>query len=329
MQFRTELNIEASGNKINYETPVFFMGSCFSENIGSILQKYKFPVLINPLGTIYDPLSVERTIEGIINRDTKPNPEHFIILDEVHYHLDFHSVISATDRQALEALIALKNSLTQRFLSKAAYVFITLGTAIGWVEKSSGRWISNCHKMPAEHFIRSEISVKEGFASLKNVVDKLKKFNSELKIIFTISPVRHTRSGIIENSRSKSRLIQMVDYIQKNDPDVGYFPAFEWMMDDLRDYRFYESDLVHPNNQAIEYLWSKFKECYFDADTQKMAERIMKVVRASEHRVSHAESPKYQELIARQLQEIMEIRQEKPDVDFSAEEEFFKSHFKI
>jgi lysophospholipase L1-like esterase len=325
MNFRTELNIPATSHPIFYGQKIYFIGSCFSENIGSLMQKYKFCTIVNPFGTLYDPVSLSGAILHIIDKKP-PTPQGFVSQNEVFFHTDYHSCLSDTDQECLRRRIIEKTAEAHDFLKKSDYIFITLGTALGWKTSDKLSHVANCHKLPGEMFSRYEISVKEGFAALQSMIEKIQSFNPDVQIVFTVSPVRHTRSGIIENSRSKSRLVQMVDYIQKNNPSVLYFPAYEWMMDDLRDYRFYKSDLVHPNESAIAYIWEKFQNCYFTSETQALAKRILKVVKSAEHKVMHEKTKAYREFCSTHLAEINNIQSIYPYIDFTTEVKFFEQN---
>lgn len=318
MIFRTELNIPNDPVVIRYDDQIFLLGSCFSENIGLLLQKYKFRSAINPFGTLYDPISIAFSIKSIIEKWI-PSQSLFIRSNEIYYHPAYHSILSDTDPDCLASRIKDSTFKAHSFLKETKHVFITLGTALGWKQKDTGHHVANCHKMPASHFERYEITVTEGFHALEQMILRILEFNPSLHIIFTVSPVRHTRSGIIENNRSKARLTLMIDALQKKFPSVQYFPAFEWMVDDLRDYRYYNDDLVHPNNQAIAYIWEKFQDCYFDAETRALADRILKVVKAAEHRPSHSDTDSYRNFCKKQTEEIKIIHQMYPNIDFTKE----------
>ncbi|MBK9151195.1 MAG: GSCFA domain-containing protein [Saprospiraceae bacterium] len=322
MQFRTELHIPPSQHKITYHTPALFMGSCFSDHIGGIMQKYKFPVLINPAGTIYNPVSLSSTLINALD-SVNPDEDLYISRDDIWYHFGYHSSIAALDKAELEKKIMQIQNRTVEFLSNAKYIFLTLGTALYWTDKNTGKTVANCHKMPAERFHTAEISVKEGFSALSLLIERLKDRYPDLKIVLTISPVRHTRSGILENSRSKSRLIQMTDYLLKNFHDIQYFPAYEWMMDDLRDYRYYAQDMVHPNEMAIAYIWEKFRECYFEGDTDRLMGRIAKVVQAAAHRPFNPDSGAFRIFAQKNLEEIKSIQKSLSLTHLDEEENYF------
>lgn len=325
MNFRTELNIPAATHPINYGQSIGFIGSCFSENIGSLLQKYKFSTTVNPFGTLYDPVSISGAIQSIIEKKS-PSPEGFVRQNEVYFHTDYHSDLSGIDQEGLQKQIIEKTAEAHDFFKKSDYLFITLGTALGWKTSDKYNHVANCHKLPGDRFFRYEISVKDGFTALNAMIEQILDFNPSIQLVFTVSPVRHTKSGIIENSRSKSRLVQMVDYIQKNNPSVQYFPAYEWMMDDLRDYRFYKSDLVHPNDSATAYIWQKFQDCYFSSQTQLTANRILKVVKSAEHKVMHPNTEAHREFCNKNLAEIRNLQRAHPYIDFATEVKVFQQY---
>ncbi|MBK9255923.1 MAG: GSCFA domain-containing protein [Saprospiraceae bacterium] len=325
MIFRTELNIKPSEFKILHQDQILLIGSCFSENIGSRLQKYKINSSVNPFGTIYDPISLSRILSTIISGQiSNDNPpfEH----NGIWYHPNYHSSISATSEILLENQIRDITTTSSKYLKSCQFLFLTLGTAIGFRLVETNNIVANCHKMPASLFSRSEISVKEGFTALEKMIGSLIGFNKNLKIILTISPVRHTKSGIVENSRSKARLTQMVHYLQESYPEVSYFPSFEWMMDDLRDYRYYEKDLVHPNEFAIDYIWEKFSEHYFDEETNNLCSTIHGINTSFQHRPFHPESPSFKEFCVKQTEIILQILKQYPHINFGEELSHFQKY---
>lgn len=285
MKFRTELNIPASSFPINHQDKIMSIGSCFSENIGAKLAYYKYNIKINPFGILFNPISIEKALSFIL-QDEAPNEQHFV-QNELWHSLDFHSQIAAlSPNHLLDKLYQIKEN-TKEHIKSSSFIFITLGTAFVYKYKNTNQYVANCQKISSEHFQKELLPINEIISSLKNIISLIQKETKVKKIIFSISPVRHIKDGIIENNLSKAHLISALHAVT-NDA-VLYFPAYEFLMDDLRDYRFYENDLLHPNSQAIEYIWNKFSASYFTAETIDLNKKIDTIQLALQHKPFHPE----------------------------------------
>ncbi|MBR5720448.1 MAG: GSCFA domain-containing protein [Bacteroidales bacterium] len=289
-RFRTTFDIPESKDKITYNDNLTFIGSCFSENIADRMKLLKFNTLANPFGIMFNPLSIENCLRQVINgRHYKP--EDLIEYNDKWLSLDHHGDFSDIDRQACLEKINMAVQNAHKTIKNTSFVFITLGTSVVYFYNKTGLPVSNCHKIPANNFTPRRISLKEAVNSLDNIVQMISKESHNSHIIFTVSPIRHWKDGAVENQRSKSTLILAIDEIcRKYGDKVGYFPAYEIMNDELRDYRFYADDMLHPSATAVEYIWDVFKKTYIDASCH---ERIMltdKLNKALAHRFEHTPS---------------------------------------
>lgn len=282
MEFRTKIKIDADGTSIKHDHPVMMIGSCFSDNIGARLADAMMNVSINPLGTVYNPFSVAQAIDRII-LCRKVERNELFLANGVWNCFDFHSRFSHAD--ADDTLQGMNDSIVQahNHLKHCRALFVTLGTAITY--NHSGDVVSNCHKLPASDFLRKMRNVSEITDTLDSMIQQLHEFNPNLKIIFTVSPIRHIADGLATNNLSKSTLrVAIAQSIEKFPDFCGYFPSYEILIDDLRDYRFYASDMVHPSDVAVDYIWELLKTTYFDAQTQQLIDRCERLTKRLRHR---------------------------------------------
>lgn len=319
MQLQTVVKIDKELN-INYNSKILMFGSCFSEHIGNRLQFLKFSVENNPLGILFNPFSISQTIQRIIQNNPFSETdlfEHEGVWNSFSLHSEFADL---SPKQFLEnanqRLIE-----THCFLRDCDYLFITLGTAWIYRRIETGEIVANCHKVPASFFKRSRESVTNIVSVLSNMVTQLKAFNSDLQIVFTVSPIRHWRDGAHDNQISKSSLLLSIEEIQEQWSNIHYFPAFEIMMDELRDYRFYAEDMIHPNNLAINYIWEKFCEFSFDDKVKTDISEIEKVARSVAHKPLNPESPSHKKFKANTLQQIEQLQKKFPAINFQRERE--------
>jgi hypothetical protein len=323
-QFRTIINPEPSPNKIGYQTPVLFMGSCFTENIGNIMADLKFPVIVNPFGVMYNPISVQKGLEILIDQvEFKESDLGFF--NEQWFSFYHDTVFSDIDQKKCLDKINDSVKSASRLLRNAKYLVITFGTS--WVYRylKSGNIVSNCHKIPAKEFERLKIGTENIFVEWANLINRLNELNKNLKIIFTVSPVRHWKDGAIENQLSKATLILAIHQLKERYKNVEYFPAYEIMMDDLRDYRFYADDMLHPSKVAINYIWDQFSQTYIEKDTNEIIKEIEKIILAKNHRPLNPNTPSHKKFIESQIESIEVLEKKYPFLDFSKDKSFFKS----
>jgi hypothetical protein len=310
---------------------VLLIGSCFTENIGEKLERAKFRVMQNPNGILFNPVSVADALTDYIENKCFTESDLFQ-LNKGWHSWKHHSRFSGlTPTGSLEKI----NGSTQaahQFLKQADFVLITLGSS--WVytltEKAAnakiGSVAANNHKAPADWFQRKLMTVEDVLRVLDNVIHRLFLFNSKLQILFTISPVRHLREGVVENNRSKAVLIQAVHHLVDKFEKLYYFPAYELVIDDLRDYRFYAEDLVHPNYQATQYVWEKFLGACTDEKTRKLIDEISTINLAFQHKPFNATSTQHQQFLRTMKEKAESLQKKHPHLDFRKEIEYFTNH---
>jgi len=318
MNFRTELCIPPAGQKINHNDIILLLGSCFSQNIGERLQKYKFKCISNPFGTVFNPVSISKLIQYACDKKTF-GTDSLQNAQGVWVHPDFHSSFGDIEKDKVLQDINKTILTVHNLLVESTFLFITLGTVTAYKQISDQTIVSNCHKIHPSAFSKISIKTEEGYNALSEAIDFLIDLNPDIHIVFTVSPVRHIKDGIIENSRSKATLIKIVEMLEENYKQITYFPAYEWMMDDLRDYRFYGSDLVHPNEQAIDYIWDKFRNHYFSAETSALTDVISKILQSCSHKPFNFSSEPHQKFIRELILQIQQIQKLHPQLNFDKE----------
>jgi hypothetical protein len=296
MLFRTELHIPTSIYNIKHDQLVLLLGSCFSQHIGERLQKYKFKSISNPFGTIFHPNAIARLIDYIV-RNHQITKDELFLSQGVYVHPYFHSNMANISDVVVVDMINNLISALHHQLKDVKYIFLTLGTSIGYKLKSVDQTVANCHKLPSDLFYKDDTSIINMVEIMSATIDQLTTINEDIIIILTVSPVRHIKDGILENARSKAKLLMVSEELCSKYHKVNYFPAYEWMMDDLRDYRFYDKDLIHPNEMAIDYIWDKFSSHYFDQNTMELVKKIGKISTGLAHRPFNPESAAHQNFV--------------------------------
>ncbi len=323
MKFRTEIPSLSSPFRLTYEKPMLFLGSCFTDNIGLNLKELYFPILINPFGVVYNPLSVKKSLEILIEEKiyTEKDLQHF---NGLWYSWDHHSSFSNPEKHEILNKINTEIAEGVQILKKSSFLLITFGTSRVYRLRDTNQIVCNCHKKPASIFNRELLEVDTIVKEYEELYLKISKINPSIRFIFTVSPVRHWKDGAHGNQVSKSILFLALEKIKEIYKDAyDYFPSYEFLMDDLRDYRFYSDDLLHPNGIAIEYIWQKFMESYFDPETKTIIETLGKIIKASRHRVNFPGSKQHNEFSGRQLDQIFELEKKYPFLDLTA----LKQHF--
>jgi hypothetical protein len=310
--FRTEISPAPSSQKITLKSRIFTTGSCFSNHIGEKLAANKFGVVANPFGVIFNPLSIFKVL-GLAEINGEPGVQGYIDQQGICYHYDFHSGFSHPDRGSLELKLKETIATASGHIKMADWLLITFGTAFVYQQKENNEVVANCHKVPADQFTRRLLKLGEITAGFEQLYTKLKQANPKLKIILTVSPVRHIKDTLPLNNVSKSTLVVACNEICDQFSGVSYFPSYEIMLDDLRDYRFYEADMLHPNKVAVNYIWKKFSQTYFDDVTLEFLNEWEKILQALEHRPFHPTSPSHQSFIVKTIQRLDGLK-EKVDV---------------
>ena len=290
--FFTLVEIPPAKQEINYLHKLMMLGSCFSENIGKKLKEAFFQVDVNPFGVLYNPLSIAMSLERLIEN------KGFSRSDIFEYQSLWHSFFHSSSFSDVSPEKTLSNIQTRfdescSFLKKTDFLLLTFGTAWVFEDRKTQSVVSNCHKLPSQHFNRRRLSIEEIVEHYTLLIAQLQQLNPSLRIIFTVSPIRHWKDGPHENNLSKSILLLSVEELQKKFKNVDYFPAYEIQMDELRDYRFYASDMLHPSETAINYIWEKFSDTYFSEQTKLIKQRMEHLTRQINHRALHPDSPQY------------------------------------
>lgn len=287
IKFSTEVEIAASEWKMDHQSKVLTLGSCFADVLGQQLAGYKFPVLNNPLGTIFNPLTIAKTIDSAIE-ERYPASELFMKTeDDIWLHHDFHSSQWAGSQSELETNIKSHLMEVGAFLKEADLLVITLGTAYAYRHKASNMIIGNCHKLPADQFIKELLHPDQIIKAMEPLVQKLLMFRRNLRIVLTVSPVRHTKDTLPLNQVSKSILRLVCHRLCEKYKHISYFPSYEIMVDELRDYRFYEPDLIHPSKIAEDYIFNAFAKTYVASDSQDLMRQWDKIMLTLNHRPLH------------------------------------------
>jgi hypothetical protein len=293
MKLQTNIPIQKTlKNHIGYTSKIFLLGSCFSENIGAKLSHYKFQSHQNPFGILFHPIAIENLIKRAINNKRYTAKE--VTFNNERWHcLDAHSSLSSPNKQ--ELLTDLNSGLgaTKEQLAVATHIIVTLGTS--WVYKhiETGVTVANCHKIPQKQFSKELLSVTEVSESLARSIALIRSVNKNTTVTLTVSPVRHLKDGFIENTRSKAHLIAAIHTTVDPIKNLHYFPSYEIVMDELRDYRFYEEDMVHPNKTAINYIWEKFVTACFSEESQVTMQEVENIQKGIAHRPFNEESEQH------------------------------------
>jgi GSCFA family len=295
-EFRTELMSAVSAWPIDLKDTIFTIGSCFADTIGEHLIENKFTVWNNQFGTVYNPLSIHSLL--LLALESKlPSSESYLQNEGIHLNYDFHSSFSSLNKEELKSKIQTSLIEANRFLKNANRIIITYGTAFVYRLKSNNGIVANCHKVPSVNFTKSLLTEIEIVESFKFFYLKLKSINPNCKIMLTVSPVRHLKDTLELNAVSKSILRLSCHSIVNQFSDVAYFPAYEILLDDLRDYRFYKSDRLHPTDEAIEYIGEKFVAAYFDESAKKFVNDWEEIRKDLQHKPFYAESASHQQFL--------------------------------
>jgi len=311
MKFKTEIPIKKSSNPLTYDSNIVLLGSCFSDNIGEKLNYYKFNTKVNPNGILFNPISIENVIKDAIDKKqyTQADLIHF---DGLWHSFNHHSKFSGPTPGLSE-----KNENVIEFyktLKAATHIFITLGTAHVYRHLKTNALVANCHKIPQMEFKKELLSVMEIENSLNSILKLIKSINSEVSVTFTVSPVRHLKDGFLENQQSKAHLLSAIHQVIKD--SSSYFPSYEIMMDDLRDYRYYKDDMVHPNKLAINYIWNQFCATFISEETLKIMSDVNQLQKDLGHRPIHPRSDSHGKFKDATEKKLENFRSKNPNIMF-------------
>ncbi len=318
MNFTTKIPILISSNPIDYTSKIVSLGSCFAENMGAKLEYFKFQNSVNPFGIIFNPISIEHLINRAVNK-IEFTENDFFFHNEMWHCFEVHSVLSDSSS---ELLLENLNKILHEFrnqLKEASQIIITYGTSWVYRNKTSNEIVANCHKVLQNQFDKEILSVETIETSIQKTIGLIHKINPKCDFIFTISPVRHIKDGFVENQRSKAHLIAALHNILKVSPsraEVAYFPSFEIMMDELRDYRFYAEDMLHPNQVAIDYIWEQFSKSHIAHEIHPIMQDVNSIQKGLAHRPFNPNTESHQKFLKNLQQKIVQLEKQLPFIKF-------------
>ena len=313
--FRTEITPDPPGWQISYPDRLLLMGSCFAEHIGNGLINRLFQVDLNPFGVLFNPVSIGGGIQRLITGHPYTLDDLFF-RDGLWHSFDHHSRFSGTDPLEVVARINERLNSSRELLKETSIFMITFGTARVFHHLPTGRIVSNCHKLPAQEFQYNLLRIGDIVRLYTLLIQEINKINPDIRIVLTVSPVRYWKDGPNGNQISKSTLLLAVSELVENFSNAYYFPAYEIFMDDLRDYRFYDEDLLHPGKAGIAYVWQKFAGTFFSAETQEIIRRVEKIQKDRSHIPLNPESETYRQFQEKLNQKISQLQSDYPDYPF-------------
>ncbi len=330
MDWMLNIDLKKLSQPVSYRDHIMLTGSCFTEHIGNALSDLKFSVCQNPNGILFGPDAVCKSLLSYVENKKYEEADLFQ-LNEVWSSWQHHSRFSHTVREEATRLINQSQQQAHDFLKNADWLIITLGSSFSYrlteqadkANDMAGEGVANCHRAPAQWFNKEMLGIPEIIALLENCLEQLSAFNSKLNILFTVSPVRHIRDGVIENNRSKARLIESVHHIVNKYAQAHYFPAYELVIDVLRDYRFYDIDLVHPNYPATEFVLEKFAESCIDEASQQLMQEVRKIVIARKHKAFQPETKAHQQFLINHFEKAKALQEKYSFLDLKDELVYF------
>ncbi len=338
MEFRLAFNPKVFTKTVHHSDKLFLVGSCFTENIGTKLKQAKFNVLENPNGILFNPVSIVKSVISYIEKKQFTEADLFYHNESWH-SWEHHSRFSHPDKNTCLQMINQSQEAAHNFLKETDWVLITVGSAFAYnlAEGNTALWIedntisfgqstvANCHKIPTDKFNKVLLDAGEVTRLFKLMLSKIAAFNPGAKIIFTISPVRHLREGFVENNRSKAVLIQTIHNLVENNDQLFYFPAYELVIDDLRDYRFYAEDMVHPNYAATNYVWEKFMATCIDDASQLVMKEVNVINAARNHKPFNPSSEAHKKFLQAHLQKALQLKEQHAYLQLDDEIIFFRN----
>ncbi|MCL2132617.1 MAG: GSCFA domain-containing protein [Lentimicrobiaceae bacterium] len=318
--FRTEVPPQKAKYTISHKDSILLMGSCFAENIGRKLTKYKFSTDINPFGILFNPLSIAQSLNTLA--------DSFLFQeDDLHFYngewISFfhHGKFSKSNKKECLDTINEKLVESRAFLQKTDFLILTLGTSISY--SYQGTVVANCHKIPQKEFQKQMLDIQDIVSPLASSIEKVKAVNSKIRILFTVSPVRYIKNEMTENTLSKARLVVATHELLHRIENSDYFPAYELMLDDLRDYRFYNEDMIHPSPTAVDYIWDSFANSFFGYETKKTNSLIEEIASAKNHRIKNPFADESKRFKEEQLKKIQRLQADFPLLDFEEDIKYF------
>jgi len=297
MQFRTQIPFKKQQhNQIDYNSIILTLGSCFAKNIGAKLNYFKFQNTVNPFGILFHPKAIENLILNAIN-EKRYTEENIFFQNEQWHCFESHSSLSNPSKEIFLQQLNASVDVTNTQIHESTHIIITLGTAWCYRFIETDTIVANCHKIPQKNFLKELLTLDEISESLASIIALIRSINKNVSVLFTVSPVRHLKDGFVENQQSKSYLIAAIHQIVEPKNNVFYFPSYEIMMDELRDYRFYNEDMIHPNTMAIQYIWEKFVQVWISPDAEGTMQEIETIQKGVLHRPFNPKSEQHQEFL--------------------------------
>ena len=316
MNFTTKIHLEKYNHPIDYNSSIMLLGSCFAENMGEKFEYFKFRNVVNPFGIIFNAVSIEKLIHRVVNKIVFTEKDIFFHNDLWHC-FEVHSQLSNPNKEEfLSNLNAILELMNQQITS-LTHCIITLGTSWVYRNNNSNEIVANCHKVPQKEFTKELVSIEENVKCIQNIISLVHSLNPVCNFIFTVSPVRHIKDGFVENNVSKAHIISAIHTINHQPSTINYFPSYEIMMDELRDYRFYTEDMLHPSQTAIDYIWIKFFENYINQKEFVTMNQVCEIQRSLKHRPFNPNSQSHQNFLKNLNQKIFELKKSLPNIDFN------------
>ena len=328
MNFRTQVELPEKETEIRHSEQIMLFGSCFAENIGNLLQQNKFCCDVNPFGILYNPQSIASALYQLLEKDSYTEKDLFVANERWHSWMHHGDFSSSSQEEAL-AKVNSRFVKAKQHLAKADWLIVTFGTSYVYIHKEAQKVVGNCHKMPGRMFTRSMLDMKTIVDVWQDVLKKCREVNPNLKVLFTVSPIRHAKDGMHGNQLSKATLLLAVDGLCRTCSGCFYFPSYEIVMDELRDYRFYADDMLHPSQMAVGYLWECFSQCYFKEETQTVMKEWAEIRRGLEHKPFEPESETYRHFLSQIVLKITRIKEKLPYLEVQKEMELCECRLKI
>ncbi|TDD94411.1 GSCFA domain-containing protein [Flavobacterium cellulosilyticum] len=316
MNFTTKVPLLKSKNPIDYNSKIMSLGSCFAVNISEKFDYFKFQNTCNPFGILFHPLAIEKLIHFAVSQ--KQFSESAIFFQNELWHCyDAHSDLSNANKEELIANLNMVITSMLKQISNSTHLIITYGTSWVYRNRSSNSIVANCHKVPQKEFEKEILGVDTIAQSIKNTIASIQKINPDCEIIFTISPVRHLKDGFVENQLSKAHLITAIQQIlNPKSQNLNYFPSYEIMMDELRDYRFYAEDMIHPSQIAIDYIWEQFAETHISPETHSIMEEVGMIKKGLAHRPFNPDSKSHMQFMEKLGRKTRDLESKFPQIQF-------------
>ncbi|MBP6556799.1 MAG: GSCFA domain-containing protein [Flavobacterium sp.] len=318
MNFTTKVPVNVYEHPIDYQSKLLSLGSCFADNMGEKFNYFKFQITTNPFGIIFNPVSIEKLVERVVNQRLFTEADIFFHNDLWHCY-EVHSELSCYNKEEFLERLNLTIQQSNTLIIQATHVIITYGTSWVYRHNSTNEIVANCHKVPQKEFNKEILSPETIQQSIQNTIALIQKVNPDCRFIFTISPVRHLKDGFAENQRSKAHLISALHNLLNTEPRVlntNYFPSYEIMMDELRDYRFYAEDMLHPSQAAIDYIWIRFFEHYIDSKWFGTMQEVCTIQKGLAHRPFNPDTESHQQFLDTLNQKIIKLQAEFPFFQF-------------